>query len=64
MVKLTENNLSIIFDQDEEVFTVITPDGFKGEFTVKERSTSLAGQNPAPGNSTANRMVATGEEFV
>lgn len=59
VIKLTEDATSILFDDQAELFTVITPDGFKGEFTVKERSTSTTGKRE-----TDNRQVACGEDYI
>jgi hypothetical protein len=43
-IKLTEDATSIIFNETpNKTFTIITPDGYKGEFTAKELSTSMSG---------------------
>ncbi|CAN5326178.1 hypothetical protein BH09BAC3_BH09BAC3_28500 [soil metagenome] len=42
-VKITEGPCSILFNETGQTFTIVTPDGFRGEFDVKERSTSVSG---------------------
>lgn len=41
--KITEDATSILFNESAQTFTVITPNGYKGEFTIKEKSTSFSG---------------------
>lgn len=41
--KITQDASLIAFDETLGTFTITTPDGYKGEFTIKERSTSFAG---------------------
>jgi len=59
VIKLTQDASSIIFNEAEMTFTVITPTGYKGEFTAKERSTSLAGTREA-----SNKNLACGEDKI
>jgi YD repeat-containing protein len=40
--KITKDATEIVFDLPNKIFTIITPEGFKGEFTYKERSTSFS----------------------
>lgn len=57
--KITEDACSILFFEDDTnpTFTVITPEGYKGEFTVHEKSTTLSSL-PL---STVNRMSCCGQ---
>lgn len=45
VIKLLENPDLITFDEVNQNFTVITPSGFKGIFSVKEYVTSIGGTN-------------------
>jgi YD repeat-containing protein len=56
--KLTEDACIITFSETGETFTVITPTGYKGEFTVKERSTTMAGLR-----TTSFESLACGEDY-
>ncbi|MEJ0031610.1 MAG: choice-of-anchor D domain-containing protein [Bacteroidota bacterium] len=40
--KITQDATAISFDEPSKTFTIITPTGYKGEFTVKELSTTLS----------------------
>ena len=42
VIKVKQDATSILFDEDTETFTVVTPGGFKGKFTIKEKSTSFS----------------------
>ena len=58
-IKITEGPCRITFDEGSETFTVTTPDGFVGEFTVKERSTTFSGSMV-----TNNRINCCGENLI
>lgn len=42
IIKIKQDATSILFNDSTQNFTVITPDGYRGEFTVKEKSTSFS----------------------
>jgi hypothetical protein len=42
VIKITQDASLITYDETLGTFTVITPEGYKGEFTIKEKSTSFA----------------------
>lgn len=58
-VKITQDACSIFFDESGQTFSIITPEGYKGEFTVKERSTSFSGSA-----NTNNRMLCCGQNNI
>lgn len=43
IVELKKDATKITYDDQAETFTILTPTGFKGVFSVKERSTSASG---------------------
>ncbi|MCF6297972.1 MAG: hypothetical protein L3J08_08325 [Flavobacteriaceae bacterium] len=43
ILKINKDGVKIVFNESAQNFTLTTPTGFKGEFTIKERSTSLSG---------------------
>lgn len=59
IIKLTQDATSIQFNSDDETFSIITPDGFRGDFTVKEKSTSAAGIRD-----TEDKDLACGEDKI
>ncbi|PZR08835.1 MAG: hypothetical protein DI539_22430, partial [Flavobacterium psychrophilum] len=55
-IKLTQDATSIIFNESLSLpptFSILTPEGFRGDFTAKERSTSLTGNREATTNELA-----------
>lgn len=59
VVKITEDASSILFNESDETFVVITPNGYKGEFTVKEKSTTFSSSVIA-----ADRMTCCSEANI
>jgi YD repeat-containing protein len=59
VIKLTEDATSITYNEPYKYFTIITPEGFKGEFKVKEKSTSMSGVREA-----TDKTAACGENFI
>ena len=49
ILKLTKDAVRIDFDVNQKNFTITTPTGFKGYFTIKERTTNLSGVAPNQG---------------
>lgn len=41
-IKITQDACSILFDEDLRTFKIITPNGYVGEFTVEEKSTTFS----------------------
>lgn len=48
-IKLEEDPAKVIYDDTDKSFTINTPEGFLGEFTVKEWVTSIGGSDPDDG---------------
>ena len=46
VIKLVQNSDKIQFIESTGSFIVTTPDGFKGEFTIREFSTTISGTSP------------------
>lgn len=42
VLKITQDACSIFFDETSQTFSVMTPNGYRGDFTVFERSTSFS----------------------
>ncbi len=59
VVEIKKSALAISFNENTNVFTVLTPTGFKGEFSVLERSTSLASSI-----ATADRMYCCAQNQI
>ena len=57
--KTTQDASLITYDETLGTFTVTTPDGFKGEFTVREKSTSFASSVLAD-----NRMDCCSQGYI
>jgi hypothetical protein len=54
-LKITQDACKVTFDETTKSFVVITPQGYKGEFTVYEKSTTFSGSFPTP-----NRTLCCG----
>lgn len=61
IVKITEDATKISFLESNKTFTIVTPDGYKGEFTVKEKSTSFSSSTP---NGETERLMCCGQENI
>ncbi len=59
VIKVTQDASSISFDEEAQTFTVTTPEGFKGEFTVKEKTTSFSSSTVA-----IDRMQCCSESVI
>jgi YD repeat-containing protein len=46
ITKLVKNSDKIQFDESTGTIIITTPDGFKGEFSIKEYSTTISGTSP------------------
>ncbi len=60
VIKITQDACRINFDLDAKTFEVITPEGFKGEFTIEEKSTSFSSSAGA----TSDRMLCCGANYI
>jgi hypothetical protein len=63
IVKLTEDASSISYNETAGTFTVITPQGFKGTFAVREKSTTFSSTS-SEGTSTDNFLTCCSELFI
>ncbi|HLZ15412.1 MAG TPA: DUF1573 domain-containing protein [Cyclobacteriaceae bacterium] len=59
VIKITQDACSILFDEPSMTFSVITPDGYRGDFTVKERSTTFSSSL-----STDNHVLVFGQNNI
>lgn len=46
IIQLKKDGVKIEFNESSKEFTITTPTGFVGDFTVKERSTNMGGSGP------------------
>jgi YD repeat-containing protein len=60
VIKITQDACKIVFNEGATTFTVITPNGYRGEFTVKEKSTSFSSQP----SGSINRMICCGQDKI
>ncbi|GAB5476047.1 MAG: hypothetical protein Mars2KO_41460 [Maribacter sp.] len=61
--KITEDGVVITFDANNESFTLVTPTGYAGSFTIKEISTNLSGssnEDPIGGLQVYSSDLASG----
>jgi hypothetical protein len=62
-VKLTQDACSILYNEQQNSFTVITPQGFKGTFDVRERSTSTVSY-VRDGVTVSNWLTCCDENYI
>lgn len=60
----TPNGVNIAFDLQNKSFILTTPTGFKGYFTLKERSTNLTGLAPSNGTEPDYNQLVYGSEHI
>lgn len=58
-IKITQDACSILFDEPSMTFSVITPDGYRGDFTITEKSTTFSSAI-----ATDNKVLCCGQNNI
>lgn len=61
-IKITQDACSISYSEADGAFTVVTPNGFKGIFSVRERSTTFS--SSGGGESADNWQYCCSQQFI
>lgn len=64
VIKHSKDGVSIEFDFANRKFTLLTPTGFKGYFTIKERTTNLVGAAPNNGRDPDFEQESYGGHYI